>query len=162
MDVDNRSDIHTMKIETFWKETRIFAFCLASATLGAVIGSGLLAEHAPALAPVAAASTTAVTPASIETSFAPVVERALPAVVNISSSKTTKVSAEGIPQMDPFFRQFFGEEFGGRGFEGRNPGRGLNPQRKQYERGTGSGVVVRSDGYILTNNHVIDGATDIT
>ena len=64
--------------------------------------------------------------------------------------------------MDPFFRQFFGEEFGGRGSEGRNPGGGMNPQRKQYERGTGSGVVVRSDGYILTNNHVIDGATDIT
>jgi serine protease Do len=154
-----------MKFETFWKESRIFAFCLVSASLGAVIGSGLWAEHAPALAPVAAASTAAVTPGSIETSFAPVVERALPAVVNISSSKATKVSAEGMrgmPQMDPFFRQFFGEEFGGRGSEGRNPGRGLNPQRKQYERGTGSGVVVRSDGYILTNNHVIDGATDIT
>ena len=101
---------------------------------------------------------------SIETSFAPVVEKALPAVVNILSSKATKVSAmEGIPQMDdPFFQQFFGQQFGGRGSEGRNPGRGLNPQRKQYERGTGSGVVVRSDGYILTNNHVIDGADDIT
>ena len=154
-----------MKFETLWKETRIFAFCLVSAAVGTVIGSGLLAEHPPALAPVAAASTAAVTPGSIETSFAPVVEKALPAVVNISSSKATRVSAEGMrgmPQMDPFFRQFFGQEFGGRDFEGRNPGRGLNPQRKQYERGTGSGVVVRSDGYILTNNHVIDGATDIT
>ena len=40
-----------MKFETFWKETRIFAFCLVSASVGAVIGSGLLAEHAPALAP---------------------------------------------------------------------------------------------------------------
>jgi len=154
-----------MKFENLWKETRIFAFCLLSAAAGTVIGSGLLAEHPPALAPVAAASTAVVTPGSIETSFAPVVEKALPAVVNISSSKATKLSAEGmqgIPQLDPFFRQFFGQEFGGRDSEGRNPGRRLNPQRKQYERGTGSGVVVRSDGYILTNNHVIDGATDIT
>ena len=152
-----------MKFQTFWKESRIFAFCLVSASVGAVIGSGLWAEHSPALAPVAAASTAAVTPGSIETSFAPVVERALPAVVNISSSKATKISADGMPgmpEMDPFFRQFFGQEFGGR--DRRNPGRGLNPQRKQYERGTGSGVVVRSDGYILTNNHVIDGANDIT
>ena len=152
-----------MKFQTFWKESRIFAFCLVSASVGAVIGSGLWAEHAPALAPVAAASTTAVTPGSIETSFAPVVERALPAVVNISSTKATKVSADdsqSMQQMEPFFRQFFGRDFGGS--EGRNPGRGMTPQHKQYERGTGSGVVVRSDGYILTNNHVIDGATDIT
>ncbi len=90
---------------------------------------GRLGRAAPALAPVAAAATTAVTPGSIETSFAPVVEKALPAVVNISSSKATKVSAEGMqgmPQMDPFFRQFFGEEFGGRESGGREQGRGSN------------------------------------
>ena len=152
-----------MKFETFWKESRIFVFCLVSASVGGVIGSGLWAEHAPALAPVAAASTATVTPGSIETSFAPVVERALPAVVNISSSKATKVSADGMqgmPQMDPFFRQFFGEEFGGRG--GRGQDRGAMMPRKQYEHSLGSGVVVRSDGYILTNNHVIDGANEIT
>src|SRR5690348_7061445 len=146
-----------MKFQNFWKESRIFAFCLISASVGAVIGSGLWAERAPALAPVAAASTAAVTPGSIETSFAPVVEKALPAVVNISSSKATKVSADGIqgmPQMDPFFRQFFGEEFG-RDFGGRGRGRGSIMPRKQYEHSLGSGVVVRSDGYILTNNHVI-------
>ena len=147
-----------MKFETFWKESRIFAFCLVSAGVGAVIGSGGWAARPPALAPVAAASAVAVTPGSIETSFAPVVEKALPAVVNISSSKASKVSAQGMPfQMDPFFRQFFGQEFGG-----REPGRGSNAPRKQYEHSLGSGVVVRSDGYILTNNHVIDGADDIT
>src|SRR6266478_9770933 len=129
-----------MKFETLWKESRIFAFCLVSASLGAVIGSGLWAEHSPALAPVAAASTAAVTPGSIETSFAPVVERALPAVVNISSSKARKVSAQDMTQMDPFFRQFFGQEFGGREFGGRIPGRGSNSPRKQYERSLGSGV----------------------
>ena len=151
-----------MKFETFWKESRIFAFCLVSAGVGAVIGSGGWAAHPPALAPVAAAAPTIATPGSIETSFAPVVERALPAVVNISSSKASKASAQSMPQMDQFFRQFFGQEFEGREFGGRNRGRGSNTPRKQYEHSLGSGVVVRSDGYILTNNHVIDGADDIT
>ena len=91
--------------------------CLAAAGVGAFVGSGGWA--APS---VSAAAPTAVTPGSIETSFAPVVEKALPAVVNISSSKATKVSALGMPQMDPFFRQFFGEEFGGREFGRRNRG----------------------------------------
>ena len=127
-----------MKFETFWKETRIFAFCLVSAAVGTVIGSGLLAEHPPALAPVAAASPAAITPGSIETSFAPVVEKALPAVVNISSSKATKVSAEGMqgmPQMDPFFRQFFGQEFGGRAEKGRSNSEG---SRADQARGRGA------------------------
>jgi serine protease Do len=152
-----------MRLETLWKETRIFAFCLVSAGVGAFLGSGGWAAHPPALAPVAAATPTVVTPGSIETSFAPVVERALPAVVNISSSKVSKANAEGMPsQMDPFFKQFFGKEFEGREFGGRNRGGGSNTPRKQYEHSLGSGVVVRSDGYILTNNHVIDGADDIT
>lgn len=84
--------------------------------------------------------------------FAPVVKRVLPAVVNISSSKVVKTPA-GFGQMpdDPLFRQFFGNEFG----------RGFNVPREQREHGLGSGVIVSSNGYIVTNNHVVDGATDI-
>ena len=83
--------------------------------------------------------------------FAPVVKKALAEVVNISSSKVVKMPTgfEGQdPRMDPFFRRFFG------GPEGGVP-------RAHKQQSLGSGVIVSPEGYILTNNHVIDGATDV-
>jgi serine protease Do len=83
--------------------------------------------------------------------FSAVLKPALPAVVNISSSKMVKPGQNQMSPMfnDPFFRQFFGDQFGQ-----------MKP-RTEREQSLGSGVIVSPDGTILTNNHVIDGASDI-
>jgi len=117
-----------------------FVMLIAGAIAG---GTAMQAGRAPAEA-VAAAAPPVREPATMPTTFAPVVKSVLPAVVNISSTKVLKTSAT---DGDPF------EFFRGYGFR--------MPDLPRRESAQGSGVIVSPDGYILTNNHVVDGATEL-
>jgi serine protease Do len=88
-------------------------------------------------------------------SFAPVVKKVLPSVVTITSARMVKTGFQGgEDEIPPIFRQFFGDQGNGGG-QPRMP-------RQQKEEGMGSGVIVSPNGYILTNNHVVDHATNVT
>jgi Do/DeqQ family serine protease len=82
--------------------------------------------------------------AEMKLSFAPAVQRAAPAVVNVYAAKV--VESRNPFADDPIFRRFFGL-----------PGM----QREQVQRSLGSGVIVDAAGIVVTNNHVIEGATEV-
>jgi Do/DeqQ family serine protease len=105
---------------------------------------------AGAIAALAVSSHAGTIPSAVDgqplPSLAPMLERVTPAVVNINSK--TRVKVRNPLLEDPFFRQFFGMQ---------------NAPRERIEQSLGSGVVIdASKGYVLTNNHVVQGADDIS
>ena len=119
-----------------------FAAALAVAFLA---GAGAVSLLSPPQA--AQAALPAVVDGQALPSLAPMLERVTPAVVNISSKTHVRVATDPLLD-DPFFRRFFGVP---------------NLPRERVEQSLGSGVIVdASKGYVLTNNHVVQGADDIS
>src|SRR5215467_4536339 len=132
-----------------------FAAAAAAALISGAAWRGLAAS--PPAPAVAAAQTPAATgrtlAAGSRDSYADVVKAVAPAVVTIRVEGKATVSPTQFEGGDDFFRRFFG------GDEDQ-PRQRVMP-RTQRQRGLGSGVVMTTDGYILTNNHVVDGADKI-
>ncbi len=103
-------------------------FLIALVMLATLGGAGVAVDRAVPRSPV-----------QIQLSFAPVVSKVAPAVVNVYARRVVRQA------VDPFFQQFFG----------------ASPMRSRVEQSLGSGVIVRPDGIIVTNNHVIEGGQDI-
>jgi serine protease Do len=145
------------------KKLAILAGILATALFAAAFLFDHTRAHAAAAAgPLDDSSVSALT--ALDNAVEAVAARVTPAVVNVAV--TSRVSPDeqtsgnwqgfGINPDDlpPGFRQFF---FGP---NGRGPGRGMN-MPPQVEHGVGSGVIISPDGYIVTNEHVVDDATQV-
>ncbi|MBV8568281.1 MAG: DegQ family serine endoprotease [Methylobacteriaceae bacterium] len=120
---------------------RSVASGLAGAAAAVVLASAALAQQPTSVVPTS--------PAQLKVSFAPVVKKAQPAVVNVYASRIERTPENPLVE-DPVFRHFFGLD---RGNGDRPTGR--------TERSLGSGVIVDAAGLVVTNHHVIEGMTDV-
>jgi serine protease Do len=112
------------------------------------------ANAAPSAAPLDVDSVSSLL--ALDKAMETLAARVTPAVVNVTVTSRTKPEASG-KQMPEDMQQFFGQG----GPFGQMFGPHMQQRQPEIEHGMGSGVVISPDGYIVTNNHVIEGAVDI-
>jgi serine protease Do len=139
----------------FRRSTAILALVAASIGGGLIAAFAVMSSDNRPIAVTADAQTNKNTAQSskrvgqLSDSFANVIEKASPSVVEIFSTEVVKPKQQ--EQNNPFFSDPFFRQFFGRGFQ-------QQPERRE---GLGSGVIIRPDGYIVTNDHVVKHATSL-
>lgn len=139
------SSLHVRRIITVFILGGIFLLGMGAGV--AFRGDSITADTTPLIFPQASAQ------GRYSQGLPDVVEKVVPAIVNISSKKVVKIGGDISSPFfsDPFFRHFFGDDFFRR----------FNVPKEDIQKTLGSGVIVSEEGYILTNNHLVEQAEEV-